>query len=258
VFLDDLAHLLREEVSQKKRKWSLSSLTDRPLFQVKRRGFLRALQGEGGRKIIAELKQSSPSRGMIRGEFDLEAIARVCESHGAAALSVLTQQRFFGGELRHLEVVYGATRLPLLMKDFLIDPFQIHEARSHGADAVLVIVAMVENGLLEELYLTGRELGLDVLVEVHSEEDLERALKLEPGLIGINNRDLRDLSVDLSTTERILPQIPAGVWIVSESGLRNREDLLRLEEKGVHAFLIGEWLMEGPDPGERLAGLLQW
>jgi len=258
VFLDDLARHLREEVSEKKRRSSLSYLEGRPLFQVGRRGFLRALKEKRGRRIVAEVKQSSPSRGMIREVFEPQGIAKDYESHGAVAISVLTQQRFFGGDLEHLDMVHRVTGLPLLMKDFVIDPFQIYEARSHGSDAVLLIVAMVEDRVLHELFFTARELGLDVLVEVHSEEDLSRALKLEPDVVGINNRDLRDLRVDLSTTERILPHVPSEVLVISESGFQNREDLLRLEEKGVHAFLIGEWLMAGENPGERLSGLLSW
>jgi indole-3-glycerol phosphate synthase len=258
VFLNDLAHVLRQEVSERKRKVQLSALQERPHYQNSRRGFLRALREKKGRRIVAELKRSSPSRGLIRKEFDPETIAVSYESHGAVALSVVTQQRFFGGEPGHLERVRERTHLPLLMKDFLLDAFQLHEARSHGADAVLLIVAMLEDGELQDLRGTARELGLDTLIEVHSESELERALKLHPDLVGVNNRDLKDLSVDLGTTERLLPCIPDGVFVVSESGFRSGRDLIRLEQRGVHAFLIGEWLMEGSDPGARLEELLQW
>lgn len=258
MFLNDLRDLLQEEVSERKKRTPLSALWQQPLYRDTRRGFLRTVREKAGRRIVAELKRSSPSRGLICKEFDPEAIAVSYESHGAAALSVVTQQKYFGGEAAYLERVRERTRLPLLMKDFLFDPFQLHEARSHGADAVLLIIAMLEEGELQELYGTARELGLDILVEVHSESELETALKLRPDLVGINNRDLADLSVDLRTTERLLPFIPSGVCVISESGFRNGEDLVRLEEKGIHAFLIGEWLMEGSDPGTRLEELLRW
>jgi indole-3-glycerol phosphate synthase len=258
LFLDDLTRNLSECLSEEKKKTSLASFKDRRLYGVQPRGFLRALRTAPSRRIIAELKKSSPSRGTIRREFDPESLARCYEENGATAISVLTEERFFGGKVSDLETVHDATRLPLLRKDFLVDSFQIHQARGFGADAVLLIVAILDDALLQELYLESQALGMDVLVEVHSEAELERALVVKPDVLGINNRDLGDLRVDLSTTERLLPMIPRGVFVVAESGFRQGRELADFEAKGVHAFLIGEWLMEGPDPGERLRELLQW
>jgi indole-3-glycerol phosphate synthase len=219
------------------------------------RGFRRALLGPGPR-VIAELKRRSPSRGEIRADFDPVAIARAYEAGGAAALSVLTDERFFGGSLAVLESVRRATRLPLLRKDFVIDAYQIDEARVAGADAVLLIVAALAPADVARLREHAVGLGLDVLVEVHDAAELDVAKGAGADLIGINNRDLRSFRTDLAVTERLASQVPEGALVVTESGIFGPEDVARLQRAGAFAFLVGESLMREPDPGLALRRLL--
>lgn len=253
--LDTIADHVREAVRQRKRQSPPSALCDRPLFHLPCRGFERALRGKG-RRIIAEVKRASPSQGMIREEFDPVQIARDYETNGAAALSVLTEERFFQGSLLDLEKIRGAVSLPLLRKDFILDGYQLLEARAFGADAALLIAALLDPSLLKELAEQARSLSLDSLVEVHTEEEMGRALKAGASLIGINNRDLRTFEVRLETTERLLPMAPPGVLVVSESGIDKPEHIKRLEALGVRAFLIGEALMRAKEPGAKLRELL--
>jgi indole-3-glycerol phosphate synthase len=205
--------------------------------------------------VIAEIKRRSPSKGEIRADFDPVGCAGSYADGGAAAISILTDARYFGGRLEFLEAVRSAVELPLLRKDFLIDPYQIDEARVNGADAVLLIVAALPGEELGRLRQRAVALGLDVLVEVHDEEELETALAAGADLVGINNRDLRSFETDLAVTERLAPLVPRHALIVSESGIFTQEQIRRLEGIGVHAFLVGEALMREADLGLALRRL---
>lgn len=222
-------------------------------------GFYRAIRRaveQGRPAIIAEIKKASPSKGVIRADFDPARLAETYAQAGAACLSVLTDERYFQGADEHLRQAKAAARLPVLRKDFIIDPYQIYEARDLGADCVLLIVAAVEDGRLRELAATAAELGMDALVEVHNREELERGMMLRAPLIGINNRDLRTFETSLQTTLGLLPDVFPDRTVVTESGIRNREDIALMRGHDVHAFLIGETLMGAEDPGEKLRELL--
>lgn len=206
--------------------------------------------------IIAECKRRSPSKGVLRDPYDAVAIARAYAAAGAAAISVLTNERYFGGSLADLRAVRAAVPIPLLRKDFMIDAYQIEEARAAGADAVLLIVAALVADQLRELHRTARDLGLEVLTEVHDEAELEAALAAGATIIGVNNRNLRTFATDLVTSERLARLVPPGVVLVAESGLRDGADLARLERSGIAAFLVGESFMTAPDPGLALAAMV--
>ena len=258
---DILARILdrkREEVAEGARAAPLADMRRRAADAPPVRGFRLALEArvsEGRAAVIAEIKRASPSRGIIREDFDPSRIAAGYERAGAAALSVLTDQEFFQGAPEHLRAARGATALPTLRKDFLIDPWQLYEARAMEADCVLLIVAALDDGTLRELAEGAHELGLDVLVEVHDEAELERALRLPARLLGINNRDLRTFTTTLATTKRLAAHVPADRLVVTESGIAAREDVADLRAHGVHAFLVGEAFMSAPDPGRRLSEL---
>jgi indole-3-glycerol phosphate synthase len=205
--------------------------------------------------VIAEFKRRSPSAGDIRSGADLAETVAAYERGGAAALSILTEERGFGGSLEDLRAAREGCDLPILRKDFTVDTYQLYEAAAAGADAVLLVVAAVDDGALEGLYEEARALDLDCLVEVHDEDDLERALALDAEVIGINNRDLRDFEVDISTTRELMPDVPAGKTVVAESGYEGRGQLEELERMGVDAVLIGETLMRADDPEELLRAL---
>lgn len=220
---------------------------------------------QGGIRLIAEFKRASPSRGTIRAELDPADVARQYADAGAAAISVLTDAPFFHGSADDLRSVRAAVKAPVLQKDFILDAYQLLEARSLGADAILLIAAALPDEALGRLYKAAAELGLAALVEVHDEADLDRALAIGPPadgagggprIIGINNRDLRTFEVSLATTFRLRPLIPPGIIVVSESGIRSRADALKLQEAGVDAMLVGEWLMRQPDAGKAAAELL--
>jgi indole-3-glycerol phosphate synthase len=219
------------------------------------RGFRRALESAPRPRVIAEIKRRSPSRGEIRADFDAAACARAYAGAGAAALSVLTDERYFGGSLAVLAQVREAVSLPLLRKDFIVDAYQVDEARVHGADAVLLIAAALDPGALRGLAAHAEAIGLDALVEVHDERELEAALAAGADLIGINNRDLRTFEVDLGVTERLAGKLPEGCVVVSESGIFTARDWERLEAAGAHAFLVGEALMRESDVGAALRRL---
>lgn len=253
--MDTIASHVREVIEVRRRETPPSALRERPLFNFSCRGFEKNLQG-GARRIIAELKRASPSQGLIRKEFDPVKIARDFTLNGASALSVLTEERFFQGSLAYLERVKEEVSLPLLRKDFILDGYQLLEAKSFGADAVLLIAALLDPVLLRELRDQADSLSLDVLVEVHTEAELECALRAGARLVGINNRDLRTFEVKLETTERLLPMVPSGILVVAESGIEGREQIQKLEALGVHIFLVGETLMRAPDPGAKLKELL--
>jgi indole-3-glycerol phosphate synthase len=219
------------------------------------RGFRAALRDAPRPRVVAEIKRRSPSRGEIRRDFDPVACAKAYEEAGAAAISVLTDERYFGGSLAFLGLVRAAVALPLLRKDFVVDAYQIDEARVAGADAVLLIASALRPAELAALRQRAAERGLDAVVEVHDEAELEAALAAGADLVGINNRDLRSFAVDLATTERLAPRVPEGIVLVAESGISGYADVARLERAGAHAVLVGEALMREPDLGAALRRL---
>jgi indole-3-glycerol phosphate synthase len=253
--LDEILAHKRVELDEARRRVAPAALAQRAAVAAPPRGFRRALLGRGPR-VIAELKRRSPSKGEIRPDFDPVAIAKAYEAGGAAALSVLTDERYFGGSLAVLAAVRAVTELPLLRKDFVIDAYQIDEARAAGADAVLLIVAALAPAELARLLEHARSLGLDALVEVHDEAELDVAKAVGADLIGINNRDLRSFVTDLAVTERLAKRVPEGALVVTESGISGPEDVARLARAGAGAFLIGESLMREADPGLALRRLL--
>jgi indole-3-glycerol phosphate synthase len=257
LILDDILAAKRDEVAARRKATPVAALRVRPLYSEPRRGFRAALAARPAPAVIAELKRASPSRGEIRSHYDPAAIARGYATAGAAALSVLTDGPFFGGALEHLVAARAASGLPCLRKDFLIDPYQVDEARAFGADAVLLIVAAMGAGQGGDLMAAAQAAGLDVLVEVHTRAELERAAALGATLVGINNRDLASFRVTLETAEELAPRAPAGALVVAESGLRSPADVSRMTAAGAHAVLVGEAFMERPDPGAALAEWLR-
>jgi len=222
------------------------------------RGFVAALErsiSAGRSAVIAEIKKASPSKGVIREDFEPALIARQYADAGASCLSVLTDERFFQGADDYLVAARKATAIPALRKDFLIDPYQVVESRVLGADCVLLIVAALRTEALASLHTLARELGLDVLIEVHDEAELESALRMDVRLVGINNRDLRNFETTLETTYALLEKIPDGVTVVTESGIHSRDDVVAMREHGVNAFLVGEAFMRAEDPGMALRGM---
>ena len=218
--------------------------------------FLASLRSADGPRVIAECKRRSPSKGVLRTDYHPEQIAAGYEAHGAAAISVLTEPTFFDGSLDHLRRVRTAVDVPLLRKDFIVTPYQLLEAVAAGADAVLLIVAALDDDALQRLLTEATALGLAVLVEVHSQAELSRAVALGARIIGVNNRNLRTLTVDLNASRELIGQVPDPVLGVAESGLRTSDDLVGLGRAGYRAFLIGETLMSTPDPGETLGRLI--
>lgn len=222
------------------------------------RGFAAALRHAALTRpaVIAELKKASPSKGLIRPDFQPAELARALERGGAACLSVLTDEPFFQGSLRNLELASEATHLPCLRKDFMVDSFQVLEARAYGADAILLIVAALTDGELKHLHASARQYGMDVLCEVHNREELDRALALDCELIGVNSRDLRTFHVDIAGAEELAQHLPANVVRVAESGIGSHSDIKRMLKAGYNAFLVGESLMRQPDPGAALQALM--
>ena len=253
--LTKIADHVRAVVERRRREAPLSRLRDRPLYQAPTRGFAASLAGTA-RHIVAEVKKASPSKGLIREDFDPADHARAYEAGGAACLSVLTDAPYFQGHEEFLIAARTACSLPVLRKDFMIDPWQVAEARSIGADAILIIVAALDDGATREIEAAAIERGMDVLVEVHDEAELARALKLDTRLIGINNRDLRTFATTLATTERLAPMVPKDRLVIAESGIFTHADLERLSRSGVGAFLVGESLMRQNDVAAATRALL--
>lgn len=238
------------EVAARKASISIAALQDRAAAQTPPRGFRRALdkaaQG-GGFGLIAEVKKASPSKGLIREDFNPADHAAAYQAGGASCLSVLTDAPYFQGHEDYLIAARAACALPVLRKDFMVDPWQVLEARSIGADAILIIVAALADGQMQEIEQTALDLGMDVLVEVHDETEMERASRLQSRLIGVNNRDLRDFTVDFARTYELIGHAPEGCTFVAESGLTSHEDLTAMAEHGVRCFLVGEALMRHAD-----------
>ncbi|HEY0632698.1 MAG TPA: indole-3-glycerol phosphate synthase TrpC [Thermoleophilaceae bacterium] len=245
--LEELVEATRRRLDERRRSRSLAELERLLPQDGLDRPFTEALS-RPGTSVIAEYKRRSPSAGVIREGASVAEVARAYERGGAAALSVLTEQDHFGGSLADLEEARSATDLPILRKDFTIDPYQLYEAKVYGADAVLLVVGALSDSDLGALYGIARQLELDAIVEVHDEEELARALAVDADVIGINNRDLASFSVDLGVTYELLTDVPAGKTVVSESGIHTRADVEELEQVGVDAVLVGEALMRAPDP----------
>lgn len=256
--LRDILRRKREEVRERRSKRSLASLESAITEQSVPRGFARAVQaaaGEPRSAVIAEVKKASPSKGVIRPDFDPPQIAASYERGGAACLSVLTDVDFFQGADDYLRAARAACGLPVLRKDFVIDPYQVVEARALGADAILLIVAALEQEQMLELAAAATDVGCDVLVEIHDRAELDRALDVESTLLGINNRDLHTFTSTLDTTFGLLPYVPADRIVVTESAIHTREDVARMRDAGVHAFLVGEAFMRAEEPGKKLREL---
>jgi len=256
--LKRILEVKREEVAAASRALPLAELRRRAQAAPPLRDFegaLRAKLARGEAAVIAEVKKASPSKGLLRDPFDPAAIAASYGRHGAACLSVLTDRQFFQGAPEYLAAARGACELPALRKDFMIDPYQVHEARVMGADAILLIVGALGQGQMRELEDVARSLGLAVLVEVHDADELERALALSTPLIGVNNRNLRTFETRLETTWDLLPRMPEGRLLVTESGIAAPADVAAMRSRGVHCFLVGEAFMRAPDPGVELQRL---
>ncbi|HXZ48366.1 MAG TPA: indole-3-glycerol phosphate synthase TrpC [Usitatibacter sp.] len=261
---DVMARILaakRREVEVARASVPLAEMERRAAAAPPARGFEAALRrrvDRGEAAVIAEIKRASPSRGLIRSDFDPARIARSYEAGGAACLSVLTDREFFGGSPEDLRSARAACALPVLRKDFMIDLYQVHEARSWGADCILLIVDAAPDAELEAMARLARGLGMDVLVECHDAGQLERALRLPAGMVGINNRDLRTFETRLETTLELRPRVPADRLVVAESGIASPADVKRLRARGVSAYLIGTAFMAADDPGKMLAALFRY
>lgn len=258
-----MANVLNEIVEQtildlvkRKKEMSFNDLHSLEGFEKKRIDFKAALSKDGV-SIISEIKKASPSKGIIREDFDPLDIALRYEEGGASAISVLTDKPFFQGDLEYLSAISKRVQLPLLRKDFIIDPFQIKEARAYGADAVLIIVAITEGGQLNELIAAAKEFELNALVECYSQEDFDRLDFNQVDILGVNNRDLRYFKVDVHRGISILTQAPDGTVLVSESGISTGDDIALLQKKGIHSALIGEHFMRQSDPGKAVSELLE-
>jgi indole-3-glycerol phosphate synthase len=253
--LQEICDRKRAHVKEQKKRIPLEQLkehiTDTP------RGFIKALKNHQGTAIIAEVKKASPSKGVIREDFDAVEIAKIYEDGGAACLSVLTDEPYFQGRDEYLQDIRKAVKLPLLRKDFMIDPYQIHESRALGADCILLIMAALHDKEARELYDISTQLGMDVLVEVHNAEELERAMKLNPQMIGVNNRSLKTLHVDIQTSFTLADTIPLPALKVAESGISDAHTIETLQKAGFGAFLVGESLMREANVSKALARLLQ-
>lgn len=248
--LEEIVEQTKIDLKKRKRKISFGDLGDMELFEQPSRDFGTALKLENDVAIIAEIKKASPSKGLIRSDFDPQKLVAQYQEGGATAISVLTDEPAFKGSLRHLEIASNESSIPLLRKDFIVDPYQIKEAKAFGADAVLLIATILDGSQLSELIHATREFGLQALVECYSERDIAYVDFKNVDILGVNNRDLRSFEVDLHRGVELLHKAPEGTILVSESGLNKAEDLKLLLDEGIHAALIGEHFMRQPDPCE--------
>ena len=256
--LEKILAVKREEVAAGRALKGIGGFKAEIAEQTPPRGFERALRAKiavGQPGVIAEIKKASPSKGVLREDFHPAQIARSYAANGAACLSVLTDRPFFQGSEAYLRQARAACALPALRKDFLVDPWQVHEARAMGADAILLIVSALPLPELQELENTALELGMDVLIEIHDRAELDVALQLRSPLLGVNNRNLRTFEVTLDTTLGLLQDIPEDRLVITESGILRREDVVKMQSHHVHGFLVGEAFMRAPDPGAALAAL---
>jgi indole-3-glycerol phosphate synthase len=256
--LNKIVAVKREEVAAGLKKKSLAAMRDDAQSRVLSRDFVGAMRtklARGESAVIAEIKKASPSKGVLREDFIPADIAQSYAQAGAACLSVLTDQQFFQGSNDFLKQARASCDLPVLRKDFMVDPYQVYEARTIGADCILLIAACLDDGQMAELEALAHSLGMAVLVEVHDRQELHRALKLQTPLLGVNNRNLRTFEVNLQTTLDLLPEVPDGRILVTESGILHRDDVQRMRAAQVHAFLVGEAFMRAQDPGQALASL---
>ena len=256
--LNKIVSVKREELAQALERRSLAAVRADAESRVLTRDFEAALRGSiarGRSAVIAEVKKASPSKGVLRADFEPADIAQSYAEHGASCLSVLTDRQFFQGSVDYLKQARASCQLPVLRKDFLIDPYQVYESRAMGADAILLIAACLDDAQMRDMEAIARGLFMSVLVEVHDAAELERALALKTGLIGVNNRNLRTFEVSLDTTLSLMNRVPADRLLITESGILAREDVQRMTSAGVHAFLVGEAFMRAPDPGAAMAGL---
>ena len=256
MFLEKMVAIQREEIARKKTRSRMEELRSRGGDLPLPRDFEEKILQNGSMGLIAEIKKASPSAGVIQREADVRKMAREYQRAGACAISVLTESHFFHGDLNDLMMVKETVTLPILQKDFVIDPLQIYEGRVAGADAILLIAAILRKGELGEFVQLARSLSLFPLVEVHNEDDLEKIPGLDLPLIGINNRNLRTLEVNLETTERLIKRTPPKMKVISESGIKDRTDVERLEKAGVKGILVGEILMRSSDPASKIRELL--
>ncbi len=256
--LDKIVAVKHQEVAAARKRMSLETIRADAESRVLTRDFVGALKAKiaaGKPAVIAEIKKASPSKGVLREDFIPADIAQSYAEYGAACLSVLTDVQFFQGQVDYLKQARASCQLPVLRKDFMVDPYQIYESRSMGADCILLIAACLDDAQMKDLEAIARGLDMAVLVEVHDGAELERALKLKTPLIGINNRNLKTFEVSLDTTLALKAKVPADRLLVTESGILNRDDVLRMGAAGINAFLVGEAFMRAPEPGEALAAL---
>ena len=256
LILDTIIAHKRKELAVEQTQVPLADLEAKVVNLPSTRNFQEAITGNGTVKLIAEVKKKSPSKGIIREDFHPVSIAETYVKNGAAAISVLTDKHFFAGELDYLRAIRDTVDVPLLRKDFTIDPYHIYQARVAGADAILLIVAALTASQLRTFMKVAASLSLACLVEVHTREELAIALDVEAQIIGINNRDLRTFHTDIATTFQLREEIPADRIVVSESGIYSREDVMKLQAAGIHAMLVGESLMRSPDIGEQVRHLI--
>ena len=256
--LEEIIAYKRRELNETKERCPLSQVEHRLKKRPPVRSFRQGIERSGKLSLIAELKRASPSAGAIRPDAEALEVAKVYKESGAQAISVLTDEKFFSGHLKDLEAVKGRIGLPVLRKDFLLEEYSVVEAAAAGADAVLLIVAILKETVLKKLTQLTQDLSMDALVEAHTEAELEEALQAGAKIVGINNRDLTTFKVDLKTTERLSRRIPQDRVVVGESGLHSRADVKFLERQGAHAVLIGEELMRAPDVGKRIKELMGW
>ena len=258
--LNKIIEITEETVKKSLSSRSIASLED-DFDKFKKRDFEKVISSKVANEetaIIAEIKKASPSKGLIRKDFDPQKIAEEYESNGAVCLSILTDEPFFQGKLEYLEMVRNSCDLPILRKDFMIDPYQIYETKAYGGDCVLLIVAALDKIQLRDFSQLAKELDLDILIEVHSEDELFDALTIDPKLLGINNRDLTTFEVDKNLSIKLAKQMPNDITVISESGIRTREDIFNCKEHGIHSFLIGESLMKENSPGKALKEILSY